>query len=123
MQRKKPFSGKKKKEQLKIRRARKTGGQEKHPAEKKSEEHEDGEEHSSEDEESGEGSDQHEETSSMQHKASNVLTPDNINIPKEKFPRNKLVTVFEKETKEDVEARKKLGYLPLNMYHRNHVSI
>ena len=32
-------------------------------------------EHASEDEESGEGCDQHEETSSIQHKASNVLPP------------------------------------------------
>lgn len=69
---------------------------------------------------SGEESDQREGSGSPQKAPANVLTPDNITIPKEKFPRNKLVTIFEKETKEEVEARKKKGYLPLDMYHRNH---
>lgn len=119
MQRKKPFSGKKKKEQLRARRARKAGAPDRPEGSDKRKEEHDEEEHSS-GEESGEESDQREESSSPQ-KASNVLTPDNINIPKERFPRNKLVTIFEKETKEEVEARKKRGYLPLDLYHRNHV--
>jgi hypothetical protein len=124
MQRKKPFSGKKKKEQLRARRARKTGGGEGHAKDNRKDEHHDGdEEHSSgeEEEESGEESGDHKESGSPPQKGSNVLTPDNITIPKEKYPRNKLVTVFEKETKEEVEARKKKGYLPLDMYTRNHV--
>lgn len=120
MQRKKPFSGKKKKEQLRARRARKAGAPDRPEGSDKRKEEHDEEEHSS-GEESGEESDQREESSSPPQKASNVLTPDNINIPKERFPRNKLVTIFEKETKEEVEARKKRGYLPLDLYHRNHV--
>ena len=122
MQRKKPFSGKKKKEQLRKRRERKAGsGERGEGEEKRKDEHHDEDPESGEEESGEEDDEKQEEEASSPKKASNVLTPDNITIPKEKFPRNKLVTVFEKESKEEVEARRKKGYLPLDMYHRNHV--